>query len=245
MSDPLLSVKVDKKDFMRHDGKQIQVLRDVVFTIPDHELIVITGPSGCGKTTLLNLIAGLDADYHGHIELPPHPDGEFPLSYVFQKPCLLPWRTLKENIMLALPSPQHSEAQVTSLLEKMGIADAADSYPSALSLGMARRTALARAFAVKAPLLLMDEAFSSIDELTSQRLRELLLSQLEISSRIVIFLTHNLREALFLGDRLLVMSKRPSTVVADLSLPGTRGRPPAEVESLHKEILDQFPNILG
>ena len=77
MSDPLLSVKVDKKDFMRHDGKQIQVLRDVVFTIPDHELIVITGPSGCGKTTLLNLIAGLDADYHGHIELPPHPTVSF------------------------------------------------------------------------------------------------------------------------------------------------------------------------
>ena len=246
MTDSSLRVTVDAKDFIRHDGKRIAVLRDIAFYIQDSELVVITGPSGCGKTTLLNLIAGLDSDYRGHIELPTHADDVLPLSYVFQKPCLLPWRTLKENITLALQSPQQqSDADVESLLDSMGIADAANSYPATLSLGMARRTALARAFAVKAPLLLMDEAFSSIDELTAQRLRELLLSQLRISQHIVIFVTHNLREALFLGNRLLIMSKQPATIVADIPLPGERGRPSAEIEKLHDDILAQFPNILG
>ena len=240
-----LTVKVDKKDFIHHDGKSIPVLRNIEFSIQNHELLVITGPSGCGKTTLLNLIAGLDSDYRGHIELPSHSDDVLPLSYVFQKPYLLPWRTLKENIMLALKSPRQREEQITSLLEEMGIADAANSYPTTLSLGMARRTALARAFAVKAPLLLMDEAFSSIDELTANRLRQLLLSQLEILPHVVIFVTHNLREALFLGNRLLIMSKQPSTIAADLPLPGKRGRSSDKIEALHKEILHQFPDILG
>ena len=245
MTDSSLRVTVDAKDFIRHDGKRIAVLRDIAFHSQDSELVAITGPSGCGKTTLLNLIAGLDSDYRGSIELPTHADDVLPLSYVFQKPCLLPWRTLKENITLVLQSPKQNESDVESLLDSMDIADAANSYPATLSLGMARRTALARAFAVKAPLLLMDEAFSSIDELTAQRLRELLLSQLRISQHIVIFVTHNLREALFLGNRLIVMSKPPATIVADIPLPGERGRPSAEIEKLHDDILAQFPDILG
>lgn len=245
MSDSSLTVKIDKKDFIRHDGERIQVLRNIEFAIQDYELVAITGPSGCGKTTLLNIIAGLDDDYQGCIELPSCPDDVLPLSYVFQKPCLLPWRTLKANIELALQSPRHNQAHIKMLLDKMGIADAANCYPTALSLGMARRTALARAFAVKAPLLLMDEAFSSIDELTASRLRELLLSQLRISPHAVVFVTHNLREALFLSNRLLIMSKRPSTVIDDLPLSGERGRPSDEIEALHKKILHRFPDILG
>ena len=245
MSASSLHVKVDKKDFIRFDEKRISVLENIEFRIKDHELVAITGPSGCGKTTLLNLIAGLDTHYEGHIKLPAYADDALPLSYVFQKPCLLPWRTLKENIALALQSPQQHEARIQSMMESMGIADAADSYPTMLSVGMARRTALARAFVVKAPLLLMDEAFSSIDELTATRLRKLLLSQLEVSPHVVIFVTHNLREALFLGNRLLILSKRPATIVADLPLSGKRGRDADEIEGLHKQILHQFPEILG
>ena len=245
MSASSLHVKVDKKDFIRFDDKRISVLENIEFRIKDHELVAITGPSGCGKTTLLNLISGLDTHYEGHIKLPAHADDALPLSYVFQKPCLLPWRTLKENIALALQSSQQHEARIQSMMESMGIAEAADSYPTMLSVGMARRTALARAFVVKAPLLLMDEAFSSIDELTANRLRKLLLSQLEVSPHVVIFVTHNLREALFLGNRLLILSKRPATIVADLPLSGKRGRDADEIEKLHKKILHQFPEILG
>ncbi len=246
-----IRVEIKSKSFAR-DGAETPVLRDVRFEMRDEELVVLTGPSGCGKTTLLKLIAGLDPDYRGSISLPqPHGD-ELALSYAFQEPCLLPWRTVRENIQLVLSptlSPAQQRERIEWLLDKMELSHAADNYPPSLSVGMARRVALARAFAVKAPLLIMDEPFSSIDERTAIRLRKLLLSQLQTSPRAVLFVTHNLREALFLADRLLLLSQRPATLIADLSLQPPKnngaGRPTKTVEHLHSEILQQFPDILG
>lgn len=255
-----LHIDIAAKTFIRHDGAAVPVLRDVRFAIGERELVVLTGPSGCGKTTLLNLIAGLDDDFEGHITLPEYDGDGLPLSYIFQEPCLLPWRTVRENIRLALPSPEQSGERIAWLLETMGLAAAADSYPQTLSTGMSRRAALARGFVVNAPLLLMDEPFSSIDEPTAVRLRKLLLSQLESVPCTVLFVTHNLREALFLGDRLLILSGRPATLAADLPLDlppasgaegsvegwaGKRGRTAAEIERLHAEITGKFPGILG
>lgn len=255
-----LYIDIAAKTFTRHDGAAVPVLRDVRFGIGGRELVVLTGPSGCGKTTLLNLIAGLDADFDGQITLPEHRGDGLPLSYIFQEPCLLPWRTVRENIRLALSSPAQSGERIAWLLETMGLAGAADSYPQTLSTGMSRRVALARGFVVNAPLLLMDEPFSSIDERTAVRLRKLLLSQLESTPCTVLFVTHNLREALFLGDRLLILSGRPATLAADLPLASgdegsaargaeasakERGRTAAEIERLHTEITGKFPEILG
>lgn len=255
-----LHIDIAAKTFTRHDGAAVPVLRDVRFQIGGRELVVLTGPSGCGKTTLLNLVAGLDDDFQGRITLPEHRGDGLPLSYIFQEPCLLPWRTVRENIRLALPSPEQSGERIAWLLETMGLAAAADSYPQTLSTGMSRRAALARGFVVNAPLLLMDEPFSSIDEPTAVRLRKLLLSQLESVPCTVLFVTHNLREALFLGDRLLILSGRPATLAADLPLAsggagsaeesvegetGKRGRTAAEIERLHAEITGKFPGVLG
>ena len=240
-----LRVSVENKDFVNYDGEKNEILRNIQFTVRSTELVVITGPSGCGKTTLLNLIAGLDKDYHGDIVLPPRTEDSLPLSYVFQDSRLLPWRTVKENVSLVLSSPQQQE-QVTWLLEQMKLSHTADHYPATLSLGMCRRVALARAFAVNAPLMLMDEPFSSIDEMTAIQLRELLLSQLEIIPRTVLFVTHNLREALFLGDRLLILAQSPATLIADLPLfDQSEPRTPETIEHRYKEILRQFPNILS
>ncbi len=243
-----LRVAVHDKSFARHDGQATRVLRDVRFALGERELVTLTGPSGCGKTTLLNLIAGLDDDFDGEVARPRRGDDELPLSYVFQEPCLLPWRTVRENVRLALPAGVRADERIAWLLEKMNLSDAADAYPQTLSLGMSRRAALARGFAVAAPLLLLDEPFASIDERTATRLRKLLLSQLEETPRAVLFVTHNLREALFLGDRLLILSGRPTTLVADLPLAAAlpkRGREATEIERLHREIVGKFPEILG
>ena len=253
-------VDIKSKKFIRHDGGETPVLHDVAFEIQRGELVALTGPSGCGKTSLLKLIAGLDRDYEGEISLPEPRDGELDLSYAFQEPCLLPWRTVRQNVQLAMSAglpPDEQQKRGTMLLEDMGLSHAADNYPPSLSAGMAQRAALARAFAVEAPLLIMDEPFSSIDERTAIHLRKLLLSQLQTSSRMVLFVTHNLREALFLSDRLLILSQRPATLVANLPLPPTRSdaeedtingtlkRQAKEVERLHDEMLRRFPEILG
>ena len=243
--DTPLRVQIKDKTFSRDHDQQSQILCDVEFTLQKTELVIITGPSGCGKTTLLNLIAGLDRDYQGTISLPPHHQNDLALSYVFQEPRLLPWRTVRENITLAMKKPDQQE-RVTWLLEKMKLQHAANQYPKTLSLGMCRRVALARAFAPQAPLLLMDEPFSSIDELTAVQLRRLLLSQLELMPRTVLFVTHNLREALTLGDRLLILANQPTTLVSNMSLSIPHKERSADtIEQQYKKVQQQFPDVLG
>lgn len=238
-----LRVSVEKKAYAA-DGKEVTVLSDIRFAADENEFLVITGPSGCGKTTLLNLISGLDTVYQGQISLPPEEAGRLPLSFVFQDPRLLPWRTVKQNIDLVLP-PGTDPMKTAGLLRQMGIEDALDRYPSEISLGMSRRVALARAFSANAPLLLMDEPFASIDELTATRLRALLLRQWRASPHLVLFVTHNIREALYLGCRLLVLSARPTRLIGDIALPGEPGRPVEEVEDLYAYLVRRFPEVLG
>ena len=252
VDESVISVKVSDKSFTRYDGETVRVLRDIEFTAGPNQVIVLTGPSGCGKSTLLNIIAGLDEDYHGTVMVPSTPhssdDNRLALSYMFQEPCLLPWRTVKDNVSLALQNSQGCEDAVLSVLNDMGLAEAANNYPATLSLGMLRRVALARSFIVDAPLLLMDEPFASLDEMTAIHLRKLLLNQLQLSARTVIFVTHNLREALFFGNRLLIFSKQPATLTADIPLlseVGIEGRDSREIEKLNDEIKQQYPQIFG
>ena len=244
-----LRVEIGYKRYARPDGGETTVLQDVAFEMRNEELVVLSGPSGCGKTTLLKLIAGLDRDYRGTVSLPPPRGAPLPLSCMFQEPRLLPWRTVRENIELVLP-PERRRDRVEQLLGDMELLHAADNYPPSLSMGMARRAALARAFAIEeTPLLLMDEPFSSIDERTAIRLRKLLLSQLRASPRMVLFVTHNLREALCIADRLLLLSPCPATLIANRRLEPARepgaGRPAGVVERLRSETLERFPDVLG
>ena len=143
-----LSVSIERKVFPAVGMRsEIAVLKDINFTVQPGSFVVITGPSGSGKSTMLNIIAGLDKDYDGKIDL--GGSGDNGLTYVFQSPRLLPWRTVYENIALALPPGDARLARIPELLERVGLTEAASAYPEMISLGMQRRAALARAFVVE------------------------------------------------------------------------------------------------
>jgi NitT/TauT family transport system ATP-binding protein len=196
----------------------VTALRDLRFAISPGEFVCVLGPSGCGKTTLLNIVAGLDRDYDGHVDLAPTSASAEPvLGYVFQTPRLLPWRTTAENIRLAL-QPGQNPRIVDDLLSMTGLSDFRNTYPERLSVGMSRRAALARAFAVEPDLLLMDEPFVSLDESTAQRLRHMLIDIWRRRPTTVMFVTHDTREAIVLADRIVRLSASPGSVESILEV---------------------------
>lgn len=180
------------------------------------EFICLVGPSGCGKTTLLNIIAGLDKAYDGTISLS-RLNSQPKIGYVFQNPRLLPWRTVRENIELALPK-SHNPDLVDELLATMQLTASQHVYPERLSLGMSRRVAIIRAFAINPDVLLMDEPFVSIDPPTARQIRELLLQLWQQRPHGVLFVTHDLREAITLADRLIFLSASPMQVVSEIKV---------------------------
>ncbi len=169
-----ISIDVAEKRYAgQAGGRPIIALHNLEAHIAPSEFCVIIGPSGCGKTTLLNIIAGLDRDFGGVLSFEPAGGPTPRIGYVFQSPRLLPWRTVRENVALVRPH-NRDRLELEALLGEIGLADAADIYPTRLSGGMARRAALARAFAITPDLLLMDEPFLSLDEPAADRLRRLL-----------------------------------------------------------------------
>ena len=216
-----LDVEIAEKRFPTPTGARRTVLRDIAFGMHAREFVVVLGPSGCGKTTLLNIVAGLDRDFTGSVRLGDKAPDSARIGYVFQTPRLLPWRTVLENVALALPGGA-DPAAVPRLIEEVGLSEFAAAYPSRLSMGMARRVSLARAFAVEPELLLMDEPFVSIDEATAQRLRRQLLVLWASRPTAVLFVTHNTREAAELADRILILSSAPGRLVAEIGVPLAR-----------------------
>ncbi|MGE0120027.1 MAG: ABC transporter ATP-binding protein [Dongiaceae bacterium] len=191
----------------------VTAIRDLRFSVRPGEFVCLLGPSGCGKTTLLNIVAGLDRDYDGTIDLPSTVARPRPvLGYVFQTPRLLPWRTVEENVALVLNPSRARSGIVDELLRVTGLADFRYAYPERLSVGMTRRVALARAFAVTPDLLLMDEPFISLDEPTAERLRALLLDIWQARPTTILFVTHDTREAARLADRVIVLTPSPASV---------------------------------
>jgi len=191
----------------------VTALKDLQFSVRGGEFVCVLGPSGCGKTTLLNIIAGLDREFDGTIDLPVATARPRPvIGYVFQTPRLLPWRTVEENITLVLDPAQVRSGIVGDLLEATGLSAFRHAYPGRLSVGMTRRVALARAFAVMPDLLLMDEPFVSLDEPTAERLRLLLLDIWQARPTTVLFVTHDTREAAQMADRVVVLTPSPGSV---------------------------------
>jgi len=232
-----LEVEIVEKQFPTPPGGRRTVLRDVSFQMRAGELVVVLGPSGCGKTTLLNIVAGLDRDFTGSVRLAGKPPDAARIGYVFQSPRLLPWRTVLENVALALPSGT-DPAVVLGLIAQVGLGEFADVYPARLSLGMARRVSLARAFAVEPELLLMDEPFVSIDEPTAVRLRQQLLALWHGRPTAVLLVTHNTREAAELADRILILSSSPGRLIAEVAVPLARERraDPVEIDRICHDI---------
>ena len=208
-----IRISVKRKIFPAVGNREAQVvLSDVSFEVAPRSFLVITGPSGCGKSTLLNIIAGLDTDYEGDVDLGPARDR---LAFIFQTPRLLPWRTVYENIALMLPSGDPRRAEIPAMLERVGLAEAANAYPERLSLGMQRRAALARGFILQPEILLMDEPFVSLDDPTATSLRELLMELWHSQPTTVLFVTHDRSEAIQLGTRILRLSPGEASVAQD------------------------------
>jgi len=218
-------------------------IANLKLSLNSNEFICLVGPSGCGKTTLLNIIAGLDNAYDGEIlvgQQHTHPK----IGYVFQNPRLLPWRTVRENIELALDDNQSPEV-IDALLEVMQLTQAQHVYPERLSLGMSRRIAIIRAFAVDPEVLLMDEPFVSLDAPTARQVRELLIKLWQQRPHTVLFVTHDLREAIALADRLIFLSASPMQAVSEISVPIARSERGNElaIESFRQQLLQNHPEI--
>ena len=207
------------------------------------EFVCLVGPSGCGKTTLLNIIANLDKDYDGEL-LVGREQAQPRIGYIFQNPRLLPWRTVRENIELVLKSDQ-SPSIVDALLEVMQLTQSQHVYPERLSLGMSRRVSIIRAFAVDPEVLLMDEPFVSLDAPTARQVRALLLTLWQERPHTVLFVTHDLREAIALADRIVFLSAAPMAVVREIMVPISRSDRDNEqaIETFRQELINNYPDI--
>jgi ABC-type nitrate/sulfonate/bicarbonate transport system ATPase subunit len=230
-------IRIEEKTHLSADGSELVAIRDFVLDVAPESMTVLMGPSGCGKTTLLRIVAGLDDRFSGEVDVPPGAR----IGLMFQEPRLLPWRTVKQNIEL-VAAPGFNEGDLERLAQAVGIADMLPRYPQELSLGLARRVALARAFATKPDLLLLDEPFVSLDERTADRLRKLLLEVWQARPTTAILVTHNAREAIMLADQLVLLAPRPTRVVAveTIAIPQAE-RDHAAVEAIHTDLLRRYP----
>lgn len=200
------------KSFENGNGEVVEVLDDVSFDVAEGSFTSIMGPSGCGKTTLLNIVAGILNINQGSIKqdgVPKRQDELF-CPYVFQEPRLLEWATVEENISFVLnaqgvPESEHEEI-ISEQLSKVGLDGEQDSYPQQLSGGMQQRVGIARALAVDSDIILMDEPFSSLDEITASKLRSDLVDLWQESNKTILFVTHDMREAIYLSETVLFMA---------------------------------------
>ena len=238
-----IHIDIKNKTYTSADSRQHIAIANLNLSLPENEFVCLVGPSGCGKTTLLNIIANLDSDYDGEVfsggkHSPPK------IGYIFQNPRLLPWRTVRENIELAL-APQQSTEIIDSLLETMQLTESQHAYPQHLSLGMSRRVAIIRAFAINPDILLMDEPFVSLDAPTARQVRDLLLDLWQQRPHTVLFVTHNLREAIILADRLVFLSAAPMCVISEVSVNIPRNQRSTEsvIEDFRQQLLTEHPKI--
>jgi len=197
----------------------IVALQDVSYSFKQGELVALLGPSGCGKTTLLRIVAGMTRASHGRVEIRGRevlgPQDDF--GFVFQAPNLLPWRTVLANVLFPMEIAGRNDAvakrRALELLDLVGLSAFAKSRPHQLSGGMKQRVALCRALVPGPSLLLMDEPFGALDELTRMEMQDLLLDIRRVSGATVVFVTHSISEAIYLADEVLVFSRRPGRVV--------------------------------
>ena len=243
-----LEIKIARKSYFHIGQDPLAALSDLRFKVDEGEFVSVVGPSGCGKTTLLNLIGGLDSDVDGSVLVNGVAPEDGPVTgHMFQTPRLMPWLTVRDNISLVEKDSTTNGDRVDELLAEMGLADFSDTYPAHLSGGMRRRVALARAFLNEPGLLLLDEPFLSLDAPVANHLRRMLLDLCGRRSATVLFVTHDLREALYLADRVLFMSGGPGSIVLDLPVDLPRPRQPESeaVERMKINLLKDHPQLLA
>jgi ABC-type nitrate/sulfonate/bicarbonate transport system ATPase subunit len=218
-------------------------IADLQLSFNSGEFVCLVGPSGCGKTTLLNIIAGLDHDYEGSVSFDLR-RSDPRIGYVFQNPRLLPWQTVRENIELAMEDNSSSE-NIDELLDVMQLTQFQHVYPERLSLGMSRRVAIIRAFAVNPDVLLMDEPFVSLDAPTARQVRKLLITLWQQRPHTVLFVTHDLREAITLADRIVFLAAAPMKVITEICVPIPRNDRDNEevIETFRQQFLHEHPEL--
>lgn len=231
MNDVLLDVRVVHK---RYAGAT--VLRDIHLRLQRGERVSLLGPSGCGKSTLLRIAAGLERQFDGELQRA-SPD-QASVAFVFQEPRLMPWLTVAQNIGFA-DGAAYDRQRVDTLIAEVGLDGFAEALPKRLSGGMAQRAAIARALYGRPALLLLDEPFSAVDAFTRMKLQDLLLDLAQRHHIALLLVTHDVDEALYLGDRVLVMDNRPSRIRHSLGgdLPQPRDRRDPRLAALKAEAL--------
>lgn len=227
---------------------EVPALRNISLAVEAGSFVALVGPSGCGKTTLLRAIGGLIHPTEGHIQLgslsPNQARQQRIVSFLFQQPVLLPWKTICQNVELPLRlfgrSPSQAREAAHNTLNLVGLGKYASLYPHQLSGGMQQRTALARALSFSPSLFLMDEPFGALDEITRERLNIELLRLWATTRATVLFVTHSLSEAVFLADRVLLLSEHPGTIVYDtaINLPRPRKAETFEHEAFVRCVAD-------
>jgi NitT/TauT family transport system ATP-binding protein len=217
------------KTYVDRAGHSVRALDGIDLTVDPEEFVAVLGPSGCGKSTLLNLIAGLLTPSAGAIWLDgEHVPGRASTAMVFQEFALFPWRTVQGNVAFGLEDkgvPRVERARrARAFIELAGLAGFETRYPHQLSGGMRQRVGIARALAVEPAVLLMDEPFSALDAQTRQLMQEELLAIWERTRQTIVYVTHNIQEAVYMADRVVVLSRRPGRVLAEVKVDLERPR---------------------
>jgi ABC-type nitrate/sulfonate/bicarbonate transport system ATPase subunit len=231
--EPGLEVRIKAKDFGPPGARTRPVLRDVCFSARRGEFLALFGPSGAGKSTTLRIVLGLDHAFSGDVRRPPGRIGA-----MFQEPRLVPWLSVADNLRLVLPARELPEPDVAGLLETVGLPGAGERFPRELSLGMARRAALARAIAVAPVLLVLDEPFASLDPSLAARLAAVIEQVSRNGGATTLLATHDFGQALALADRVLVLSGHPATLAADCRVPDRADT--AAIAALRTELEARF-----
>ncbi|MFZ0005439.1 MAG: ABC transporter ATP-binding protein [Methanoregula sp.] len=225
-----LVVRNVSRTFSSDNGELVEALAHISFSVSDKEFICILGPSGCGKTTVLRIVAGLESASSGTVSVDgvtitsPSPK----MAMIFQEYSLFPWRTVEENISFGLELRGIKKPDRTEIKEKyldlVGLKGFEHRFPYELSGGMRQRVAVARALAIEPSILLMDEPFGALDAQTRNRMQHELLQIWEKTKKTILFVTHSVDEAVFLADRIIVLTHRPGMIKEIVTIPGTRPR---------------------
>lgn len=232
-----------------HRYGELRVHDGLKFGVRENEFLCICGPSGCGKTTLLDILAGLLKPTRGQVLIHGEPADprKHNISFVFQEPSTLPWLTVWDNVAMGLRIKRRRSEEVArvakEILEVVHLSGYENYYPHQISGGMKQRVAIARAFATNADVILMDEPFVSLDQPTRERMQAEVLNIWDRHKRTIIFVTHNLEEAVFLGDRAIILSSKPARIQADMKIDLPRPRDPLSPE--FTKLRAQFSNLLS
>ena len=218
-------IRVTIRDLEKRFSEDIVALRDIDLNVAEGEFVSLVGPSGCGKSTLLRLVAGLAKPTAGNVERPGIDETPGSVGFVFQDAHLLPWRTVRRNIELLLEiqniSGEERRRRAQEAIARVGLEGFEDAYPRQLSGGMKMRVSLARTLVLDPQLFLLDEPFGALDEITREKLNDDLLQLTRASGLTTLFVTHSVIEAVYLSNRVIVISAQPGTIVDEISVPFT------------------------